>query len=270
MPAVASLTAAQRRRFSTIAHGDHRFMSPLTEEKVDRVRSMLDVAPGARVVDIGCGSGEMLLRLVERSGAVGLGIDRNDAAIEEAQRRTAGMLARDAAVRVEWKIGEALPAFEGEALFDAALCIGATGAFGGLHGALAGLHRLVRPGGSVAIGEGFWRRPPEPEYLAALGATVDEMTSHAGVVAAVVAAGFTPVYSVVSSDDEWDHYEGLYRRAMVRWLAAHPRDPDHAAFSLHSERWYDMYLRWGRSTLGFGVYVLRRDGARGDIESASS
>lgn len=260
----------RRQRFSSIAHADHLFMSPLAEEKVDHVLARMRLAPGERVVDIGCGNGEMLIRLVEASvpfasseagGALGVGIDRSEPAIEMARRRAAERRSPIARTHIEWRVGDASGLVSEDSAvdraFDAALCVGATGAFGGFQPALGVLRRIARPGGRVVVGEGFWRTPPHADYLAALGATADEMTSHAGNVEAAIASGFTPLYSVTSSDDEWDHYEGLYLHAMERWLAEHPGDPDHAAFTARIHAWRDAYLRWGRSTLGFGVYVLR-------------
>ncbi|MFO0873059.1 MAG: class I SAM-dependent methyltransferase [Phycisphaerales bacterium] len=192
---------------------------------------------------------------------LGVGIDRSAPAIEMARRRAAERRSPIARTHIEWRVGDASGLVSEDSAvdraFDAALCVGATGAFGGFQPALGVLRRIARPGGRVVVGEGFWRTPPHADYLAALGATADEMTSHAGNVEAAIASGFTPLYSVTSSDDEWDHYEGLYLHAMERWLAEHPGDPDHAAFTARIHAWRDAYLRWGRSTLGFGVYVLR-------------
>lgn len=259
--------ADRRRRFSTIAHADHLFMSPLAEEKVERVLAAMRPGAGHRVVDIGCGSGEMLIRLIEMSArgastgdlaADGLGIDRNEAVIEIARRRARERSSRVAETCIEWRVGDASPLAHAGQSFDAAMCIGASGALGGFRSALGALRRIVRHGGCIVIGEGFWRKPPHPEYLAALGASVDDMLSHGGNVEAAVASGWTPIYAVVSSDDEWDHYEGLYIGAMERWLAANSADPDHAVFADRIRGWRTAYLRWGRATLGFGVYVLRR------------
>ena len=93
--------------------------------------------------------------------------------------------------------------------------------------------------------------------LAALGAKPSEFTSHAGNVAAGIEEGLVPLYSRVSSDDEWDHYEGLYARAVERHLAAHPGDPDHTAMRDKIRGWREAYLEWGRETLGFGYYLFR-------------
>ncbi|HEX6287549.1 MAG TPA: class I SAM-dependent methyltransferase [Herpetosiphonaceae bacterium] len=243
-----------RVKFSNIAHGDHIFANPVGEAKIDRVLGLLDLPQGARVLDVGCGNAELLLRLIERYDVVGVGVDPNAEALAEARRRSAG---RVPANRLEL---HQLPVAEFAAppgTFDAALCIGATHAYGDYLHTVAALKALVRPGGALLLGEGYWKQPPAPEYLALLGATPDELTDHAGNVARAVAAGLIPLYSAVSSDDEWDHYEGLYCRAVERYVAAHPDDPDSAEFGDYIRRWYAGYLRWGRATLGFGLYLFQ-------------
>ena len=141
--------------------------------------------------------------------------------------------------------------------FDAALCTGSTHAFGGYRQTLRALARAVRPGGQILVGEGYWRKDPDVGYLAALGTTRAEFHDHAGNVAVAVEEGLVPLYSTVSSGDEWDRYEGLYLRAVERYTAEHPEDPDTTALRDHIRRWRDAYLRWGRDTLGFGLYLFR-------------
>ena len=43
--------------------------------------------------------------------------------------------------------------------------------------------------------------------------------------------------------------------------APHPDPFDHAAPDALA-RWRDAYLRWGRDTLGFAIYLFYRPGAR--------
>lgn len=55
------------------------------------------------------------------------------------------------------------------------LDVNPTHAYGSFRSALESLSRLVRPGGSILIGEGYWRREPDPGYLHLLGAEPDEL-----------------------------------------------------------------------------------------------
>ena len=244
-----------REKFTTIAHGDHRLCSPVFDDKLDRVVGLLDLPAGARVLDVGCGKGDLLIRIVQRWNARGVGIDPNPTFLDAAQRTA---LARVPGGDFEWLEVEMSAALFPPATFDAATCLGATHAFGDLAGTLRGLRDLVKPGGAVMVGEGFWRQRPAPEYLAAFGASADEFKDHIGNVAEGIATGLVPLYATVSTDDEWDHYEGLYARAVERYVHAHPDDPDAPAMRERIRAWRHTYLKWGRETLGFGVYLFLR------------
>jgi len=249
-------SAMNRLRFSTLAHHDHVVCNPISLEKLDRVLGLLDLAPGARVLDVGCGKGEMLIRLIERFEVRGVGVDLNAEFLDEARARAAARVPAADLTLLETPFEEFDHA---PGSFDAALCVGSTHACGGYAKALRALARAVRPGGPLVVGEGYWKRDPDPGYLSVLGAARDEMSDHAGNVAAGIEQGLTPLYSVTGSDDDWDHYEGLYARAIERFAAEHPDDPDCDAMLTRIRRWRDAYLRWGRDTLGFGFYLFRKE-----------
>jgi hypothetical protein len=101
-------------------------------------------------------------------------------------------------------------------------------------------------------------QPPAPEYLAHLEARDDEFRDHRGNVQAGVDAGLIPLHAFVASSDEWDEYEWKYSRSIERYALEQPGDPDVPAMLERIRRWRDGYLRWGRDTLGFGVYLFHR------------
>ena len=57
-------------------------------------------APGARVLEVGCGTGAVTARIVARGGSV-TALDQNAAMLEQARRRL-GALGAEAAARVQW------------------------------------------------------------------------------------------------------------------------------------------------------------------------
>lgn len=94
--------------------------------------------------------------------------------------------------------------------------------------------------------------------MAAIGGTKAELSTHYGNVIAAQERGWSLVWSVVTSDAGFDRYEALYRLGMARHLAEHPEDPEADAYRDRSERWYANYIRWGRETMGFALYLLER------------
>jgi ubiquinone/menaquinone biosynthesis C-methylase UbiE len=244
-------------RFSTIAHREHVFCNPLDPDALDRLLGSLDLEPGARVLDVGCGKGEILVRLMERYGIDAVGVDTNGEFLAElraraARRVTAGELSLHEIEFAEFACDPGS--------FDLAMCIGATHACGGYGRTLNALSRATRAGGRILIGDGFWRREPLAAYLDVLGAAREEYTDHEGNIAAGVSRGLVPIDSITSSEADWDRYEDLYASEIERFAREHPDDPDREAMLKRIRRWRDAYQRWGRSTLGFGLYLFGKPG----------
>src|SRR3954452_21168349 len=76
-----------RARISAITHGDLAFHNPLEPERVDEVVAHAGLVAGARVLDVGCGAGELLIRPAERRGTGGLGTDAAEGQVQAARRR---------------------------------------------------------------------------------------------------------------------------------------------------------------------------------------
>ena len=120
------------------------------------------------------------------------------------------------------------------------------------------VEKRVRPGGRILVGEGYWKREPHPDYLAVLGGIRDDLTDHTGNIAVGEREGLTLLHASESTLEEWDQFEGLYARTVEEYAAAYPEDADSAEMSTRITRWRDAYLRWGRDTLGFGLYLFLR------------
>ncbi|HYE77895.1 MAG TPA: class I SAM-dependent methyltransferase [bacterium] len=242
-------------KFTTLAHTQHAFLGPHLDDGLERLITVLTLPQGAEVVDIGCGKGELLLRLAQRYRVHGEGIDRNPAFIAEASQRTA---ARKLTGRLTWIQGDAAQIAFPHGTYDLVCCLGATGAFGGYRRTLECIRDYLAPDGRALIGEGFWRREPDQAYLDLLGTTRDEMGTHVDNAALARDLGYRVLYTAASTEAEWDHYEGLYLFGIESYAAAHPEDPDVPAMLERVRNWHDGYLRWGRDTLGYGVYLLQR------------
>lgn len=245
-----------RARFSFLAHASHDVCNPIASAKVDHAIALVALAPAATFLDIGAGKGEVARRLAEHAGCLGTAIEHAPL-MAAACRERVRTLRRGAVEVIEADAATIVPAMPA-ASFDAAICLGSTHALGGFDDTIAAAHRVLRPGGWLLIADGYWKREPAPEYLAALGTTAGEHTTHAENVARVARAGFVPRWAWTASEDEWDQYEWRYAWNIEQFCDANPHDPDGRAMRERSRAWRDIVLTWGRETLGFGMILARK------------
>ena len=225
----------------------------MSESKFDEMVGLLTLGPDDRVLDMACGKAEFLVRCLERWGCGGVGVDLSPPFVADARAKSESRgVARSLEV-VELD-GSHYDAPAGS--FRAAVCLGASWIWGGYPGMLDAMAKFASPGGFVLLGEPFWRRPPSSAYLEAAGLQPDSFDTHAGNLRSGVERGLVPLHSIVSSEDDWDHYEGRQWYATERYAAENPADPDVpellAAMRKHRER----YLNWGRDELGWAIYLF--------------
>lgn len=108
----------------------------------------LGVGAGQRLVDLGCGAGNVGLWVARETGAALVGVDVSEAAIARATRRAASAaLAAPAAFRVTDILSTGLPA----GTFDGAMCLHALHLTADQAAALREMARLLRAGGRLAL-----------------------------------------------------------------------------------------------------------------------
>ncbi len=81
------LSALDIPRIFNISESAHRIHNPLTADKLGTLGAALRLEPGARVLDLGSGSGEMLCTWARDHGITGIGIDMSQLFTEQAKRR---------------------------------------------------------------------------------------------------------------------------------------------------------------------------------------
>lgn len=126
-------------------------------EAVDRqIVGSLELAPGSRVLDAGCGGGGMTRLLAEAVGPGGrvVGLDANHELLEFGRAAVSGTALAE---RIKFQEGDVLSLPFEDGSFDLVWC---SRVVHGLTDQLAGvreLRRVVRPGGRVVIREGGLR-----------------------------------------------------------------------------------------------------------------
>jgi cyclopropane fatty-acyl-phospholipid synthase-like methyltransferase len=245
--------------YETIAHHDRVILGPIGIEELDALLARVTPQPPAhdraRVVDVGCGKGELLVRAMERFGAEGVGVEPNPTFIADARARARGRVAERDLVLFQSTFAAA-PLAHGR--FDLAVCIGSLHAFGGYAAALVRMAQLVRPRGWGLVGADCWWREPDPAYLAATGFDRDEMQTLERVHEAPATRGWRLIAHHESTQEERDEYERGCEAAVERWLAARPNDSDVPGFRERVMRRHEAYERWGGTMVGFTTMLLRR------------
>ena len=233
-----------RDEVSAITHGGLPFANPLSEATVDAAIAALRLPPGATAIDVGCGNGEVLARLRRTHDVTAMGI--------EPSRRWAAV-ARERVGLVHAATLEEVSPLDGA--WDLVVCIASSHAFGGWRDALAGMRRLVRPGGLGLAGEGFWRRPPSPGYLEALGgASADELPDHEGLLRGARDADWSVEDERVASDADWAAYEQALIDNGEAQLEEQESPELRAWVGAARRRWEHPD---GRDTMGFALLTLR-------------
>jgi SAM-dependent methyltransferase len=242
-------------KFTNIAHSGLTYCNPVSQAKLEELFSLLPLDRESRVLDVGCGKCSMLIHLAARYGLTGVGVDPNRANLDIAREQATVEGVLDRLSLHEKRISDVDLATES---FDAALCVGASHAYGDLATTLVALRELVRPGGYLLLGEGYWKAEPPPEYLVFMGMQASELGTHHSNVDRGLSTDLNLLHALVASDDDWDHYEGMYAGNIERYCHAHQDDPDCPAMLSRIRGWRDGYFRWGRTCLGFGLYLFQR------------
>jgi SAM-dependent methyltransferase len=243
-------------KFYDITHREHVICNPTSEEKLGRLVELLRLPADARVVDIACGKGELLTRLAEAYGVRCVGIDLSPFFVAAAERRLKARAPGSQVVVLQMNGADFEP--DEPHSFTVASCIGASWVYGGHAGTMDALARMVVPGGWVIVGEPCWLREPSEEYLQASGHAREAFGTHAGNVEVGEQRGLDLVHTLVSNKDDWDRYEGLQWYAAAEYARSHPDDPDVPELLRQVAKERAAYLRWGRDTVGWAIYVFRR------------
>jgi SAM-dependent methyltransferase len=229
----------------------------VSSERLDALVERLELAPGARIVELGSGKSTLLIRLLQRwPGTTAEGFDRNSWFM--AQAKTAAEAA-GVASRLSTVDTDSPGALLAGRSVDLAIAMGATGIVGDQAETIAFLASIVEPGGLVVFGDGAWIGEPSPAGLEAFGMAREELVDGAeGIAALGRAVGLEPIDIAPVTTEAWDDYESTYAGAVDAWAAANPDDPDRAAFQARAAGMRASYAAWRRASMGFVIGAFRR------------
>ncbi|GAA2124705.1 SAM-dependent methyltransferase [Glycomyces algeriensis] len=239
-----------------IAESTHRIHNPVDSRKLAQLGEALRLTPGARMLDLASGSGEMLCTWAHDHGISGTGVDISTAFVARAQARAVELGVAD---RCEFVHGDAAAHVASEPV-DIAACIGATWIGGGTAGTVALLEQSLRPGGLMLIGECYWRQDP-PDEATLHGCYAETKASFfdlPGLVEHFDSLDYDVVEMVLADQDSWDRYAAAQWLNIRTWLDENPGHElaDEMRNVLRTGR--ANHVRYQRDYLGWGVFALMK------------
>jgi SAM-dependent methyltransferase len=206
----------------TIRESSHRVHNPIDETKLATLGAALRLPPGTSVLDLACGSGEMLCTWARDHGFTGVGVDISTVFLASARARAAEL---GVASQVSFVHADAA-GFVASPPVDLACCLGATWIGDGVEGTISLLRQSLLPGGMMLIGEPYWRRtPPDQATVEACHAKDSEnFRSLPELLEQFGALGCDVVEMVLADQDSWDRYEAPKWLNLRRFLDEHPDD----------------------------------------------
>ena len=241
-------------KFYDVTHRYHEVCNPTSSAKLDELVGLLRLNQGSAVLDIACGKGELLTRLAERYEISGTGVDISPYFVTDAEQKLRERVP-GAQVQILNMDGAN---YSPDQLFDFAMCIGASWVYKGHRGTLRALKAMTKPDALILVGEPFWVKEPDDAYLVAENLTRDMFGTHYENVLVGEDEGLSPLYTMVSNQDDWDRYETLQWYSAEKYARDNPDDPDVSEILTRVARGRTNYLHWGRATLGWAMYLFRK------------
>lgn len=114
---------------------------------LDRIR----LAPGDRILDLGCGQGRHALQAYVTDRVHAVGLDMNPNRLSEARRQLEGLAQDDPERRLSFLVGDGMKLPFSDASFDKVICAEVLEHLHDYERVVAEVRRILRPGGVLAV-----------------------------------------------------------------------------------------------------------------------
>jgi cyclopropane fatty-acyl-phospholipid synthase-like methyltransferase len=196
---------------SAAAEFSEDILNPVHPDKIRTLGTRIRLQPDQVVLDVGAGRCGPARILARDFGVRIVAVEPYEPFLNDARERVAAAGLTD---RFEF-VQSAGAEFDIEPdRYDAAMCIGASWAFGGHEGTLRALAAGVRRGGHVVTGEGY----------AVAGDSSFEGQTLEWVLETFAATGLRVVSLIRPSVDDYDTYYSVQATSLLDWLEANGAD----------------------------------------------
>jgi cyclopropane fatty-acyl-phospholipid synthase-like methyltransferase len=227
--------------------------SPLCETTLDKLISRATECRPRRIVDHGCGWGEVLLRAVANApGATGVGVEIH---LPDLERARIAAAERGLTDRVIFRYGNST---DHRQPADLLINIGSYQAFGDIAAAARDLREDLRPGGRALFGAEYWSATPSDDELSHMWpeASVEDCLRLPELVDQLHETGWRILDLHDSTRTEFDDFEVGHLREREEWLAGHRDHRDSESVESELDQAWSSWLRGHRKTMGFASFVL--------------
>jgi SAM-dependent methyltransferase len=232
--------------------------NPVSMEAVEAAAARTDLPPGAKVLDIGAGTGGVSAALARRFGYHVHAIERDPVMVSHigARARAEGLADRLSVLR-----GQAPEVLDALAPADMMVAMGTTRIGGPTVTTASGIFqvlasRLASPG-FVLWGDLVWTAEPPVPLRQVVGLS-GIYASDEGWKVAARSAGLECIFAELSPQPLWDNFFASADARVRAWLDANPGVEGFDALKLRADQ-VKATFDFGRPYLGFGLYLFRKD-----------
>lgn len=242
-------------QFHEIAESTHTILNPFSEAKLQLLGEICAPPQGARMLDLACGKGELLIRWARDYGVIGVGVDISEVFLAAARQRADELEVID---QVNFVHDDAAQYPQPFHEFDVVSCIGATWIGGGLVGTLELMKTALKPkDGVMLVGEPYWHITPTHNVAAHLDFEPDTFATLGDTLSRFESVGLELVEMVLADLTDWDRYEAKHWMAVDNYLRENPDYADAGELRAWMQKERRNYLEFGRDYIGWGIFVLR-------------